>query len=200
MSAEGLSKRSHEPVDTSTAPDDGYTKELKPPSAPHMKGMKSLVIAISVPLILGVLDSFFFSPNQTFYKELKKPFWNPPGWLFGFAWSLLYPTMGLASWLVWVEGGWRRQTFALSLYAVQLTLNLLWPAIFFGYHKLGFALADIVALWVVLIACIITFAPINHVAANLFKPYLAWVTFATALNYSLWKMNQDMEPLVPAEQ
>lgn len=187
MSSEGLSKRARD-----NKPEDDYHEApTKPPVAKHTKGLKSLLIAVSVPLLLGVLDAFFFNPNQPFYQQLKKPFWNPPGWLFGLAWSLLYPTMGLASWLVWVEGGWKRQQHALGLYLLQLTLNLLWPAIFFGLHNLSLALIDIVALVIVLAVCINAFTPVNHVAGNLLKPYLAWVAFATLLNFSLLMMNKS---------
>merc|ERR1711915_205420 len=148
------------------------------------KGVKSLLIAVAIPLVLGILDAVFFSPNSSYYKELKKPWWNPPGWLFGFAWTVLYSLMGLASWLVWVEGGFQKQSRPLLIYGVQLFINLLWPAIFFGLKKPGLALLDIAVYF-----CMDPFKPVNHVAADLFKPYLAWVLFATALNYRIYTLN-----------
>ncbi|KAH7444817.1 hypothetical protein KP509_02G093200 [Ceratopteris richardii] len=99
--------------------------------------------------------------------------------------------MGLASWLVWAEGGWVKQKPALGLYIVQLVLNLLWPYTFFGQHNILLALVDIVALDFVLAACVQAFSKANHVAGNLMKPYLAWVLFATALNFSLWTLNKS---------
>lgn len=206
MSSEGLAKRATDPLDPATnkLPDDEYSKDLKPrkpPTAKHVKGLQSLLVAVCVPLVLGLVNAFYNSPNQPFYKDLKKPFWNPPGWLFGLAWSLLYPTVGLASWLVWVEGGWRRQMFALGLYLVQLTLNLVWPSLFFGLHDMRLAMVDIGALVVVLAACIPAFSSANHVAGNLMKPHLAWTIFAAAWNYRLWMMNKSIgEPLLPAKQ
>ncbi|MCO5586052.1 hypothetical protein L7F22_039991 [Adiantum nelumboides] len=197
-SSEGLAKRARDPLDRLA--DDDYSKDRKPPAPKHVKGLRTLLLAVGIPLVLGSIDAFFNSPNQPFYAELRKPFWNPPGWLFGFAWSLLYPTMGLASWLVWTQGGWMRQKPALSLYVLQLTLNLLWPYLFFGRHDIKLALIDIAVLVVVLAACVNAFSKANHVAGNLMKPYLAWVIFATALNYALWTMNKGVqEPLVPAK-
>merc|ERR1711915_769624 len=142
------------------------------------KGVKSLLIAVAIPLVLGILDAVFFSPNSSYYKELKKPWWNPPGWLFGFAWTVLYSLMGLASWLVWVEGGFQKQSRPLLIYGVQLFINLLWPAIFFGLKKPGLALLDIALLDVAVYVCM-----------DAFKPYLAWVLFATALNYRIYTLN-----------
>jgi len=161
-------------------------------SAPASEGMKSLYIAVGIPLVLGFIDAIFNSPLSKWYFDLKKPKWQPPGPIFGGAWSLLYPLMGLASWLVWAEGGFAKQALPLTLYAVQLALNLAWQALFFGAKRLGAAFYDIIALDVVLVATIVAFKPVNEVAANLLKPYLAWVLFATALSWRLWDLNRDL--------
>lgn len=161
-------------------------------SVPDSPGMQSLYIAVGIPLVLGFIDSIFNSPLQKWYFELRKPKWQPPGPVFGGAWSLLYPLMGLASWLVWVEGGFAKQALPLTLYAVQLVLNLAWQALFFGAKRLGAAFYDILLLDVTLIATIAAFQPVNEVAANLLKPYLAWVLFATALSWRLWDLNRDL--------
>lgn len=160
-------------------------------SIPWNEGTKSLAVAVGIPLVLGVVDALFNSPGTKWYFELKKPRWQPPSFLFGGAWSVLYPLMGLASWLVWAEGGWAKQAYPLTLYAVQLAFNLAWPALFFGAKNLGGALVDIICLDVALIATVLAFKPVNEVAANLLKPYLAWVLFATALNYKLWDLNKS---------
>jgi tryptophan-rich sensory protein len=152
--------------------------------------MKSLYLAVALPLVLGVANSFFNRPDTQWYFDLKKPRWQPPGFLFGGAWSILYPLMGLASWLVWAEGGFPKQALPLTLYAVQLALNLAWPVLFFGRQRLRAAFYDILVLDVAVIATIVSFKPVNEVAANLLKPYLAWVLFATALNYKLWDLNK----------
>eukprot|EP01018_Ginkgo_biloba_P003452 Gb_29494 [translate_table: standard] len=185
---EGLTQRSKEGTERRSVDDEDYSKGKKKVMA--KKGLKSLVVAIVIPLGLGILDAIFFSPNSTYYKNLKKPSWNPPGWLFGLAWTVLYTLMGLASWLVWVEGGFQRQAKPLAIYAVQLVINLLWPFIFFGLHKPGLALVDICALLVAVWVCMMSFKPVNHVAGDLLKPYLAWVAFATALNYSIYSLNK----------
>lgn len=153
-------------------------------------GVKTLAIAIAIPLVAGIVDAVFNSPFSQWYKDLNKPWWNPPGPIFGMAWSLLYPLMGLASWLVWVEGGIQKQAYPLALYAVQLVLNLAWPALFFGAHNIPLALADITLLVGVLALTVASFKPVNEVAANLMLPYVVWVTFAAILTFNLWLNNR----------
>jgi benzodiazapine receptor len=149
----------------------------------------SLLVAVSIPLVLGMIDGIVSSPGP-WYLTLKKPWWNPPGFLFGLAWSVLYPIMGLASWLVWADGGFDKQGYPLTLYGVQLALNLAWPVLFFRSHAIVVALFDILALVVAVVMTVSAFQPVNHVAANLLKPYLVWVTFAAALNLSILLKNR----------
>lgn len=120
------------------------------------------------------------------YAALVKPTWNPPAWIFGPAWSLLYTLMAVAAWLVWQRNGWRRP---LLLYCLQLVLNAAWTPLFFGAHELGWALVEIVALWIAILLTLLSFRRVSSLAAWLFAPYLAWVTFATALNFALWRLN-----------
>ncbi len=120
------------------------------------------------------------------YLALDKPAWNPPAWLFGPAWTLLYTLMAVAAWLVWKRVGFTRP---LGFYFVQLALNAAWTPIFFRAHQLGWALIEIVALWIAILATLLSFRRVNTAAGWLFVPYLAWVTFATVLNFTLWKMN-----------
>ena len=122
----------------------------------------------------------------TWYAALNKPAWNPPAWVFGPAWTLLYTLMAVAAWLVWKRNGWRRP---LQLYLVQLVLNAAWTPIFFGAHQLGWALVEIVALWIAILLTMLGFLRVNKTAGALFVPYLAWVTFATVLNLALWRLN-----------
>lgn len=158
----------------------------------------SLVIAIAIPFVAGVANALLNSPNTSWYKNLRKPSFNPPDWLFGIAWGILYPVMGLASWLVWTEGGFRKQAYPLTAYAVQLVLNLLWPALFFKAHKIKLALIDISLLLVAVATTFVLFKPVNPLAANLLIPYLAWVAFATFLNYKYVQLNGSSgEPVVP---
>jgi tryptophan-rich sensory protein len=127
-----------------------------------------------------------FSLPGAWYAELAKPAWNPPAWVFGPAWTLLYTLMAVAAWLVWRRDGWRRP---LLLYCVQLALNAAWSPIFFGARQPGWALVVIVALWAAILLTLLSFRRVSKPAGWLFAPYLAWVTFATALNFALWRLN-----------
>jgi tryptophan-rich sensory protein len=124
------------------------------------------------------------------YAALRKPSWTPPNWLFGPVWTVLYLAMAVAAWLVWREGGLRVQTVPLSLFAGQLILNAAWSWLFFGLHRPGAALVDIVALFALILATALAFRPVSPAAAALLLPYLGWVGFATALNAALWWLNR----------
>ena len=120
------------------------------------------------------------------YAALQKPSWNPPAWLFGPAWTLLYTLMAVAAWLVWKRVGFGKP---LTLYFVQLVLNAVWTPIFFGAHQLGWALFEIMLLWIAILATLLSFRRVNSTAGWLFVPYLAWVSFASCLNLALWRLN-----------
>jgi tryptophan-rich sensory protein len=124
-----------------------------------------------------------------FYRQLAQPSWAPPSSVFGPVWSLLYALMGIAAWLVWREGGWRRQRGVLGLFVLQLAFNALWSWLFFGWHRGALAFADIVLLWLLIVATVIGFWRVRPLAGALLLPYLAWVGFATALNYAVWHLN-----------
>jgi tryptophan-rich sensory protein len=124
-----------------------------------------------------------------FYRQLAQPSWAPPSSVFGPVWSLLYALMGIAAWLVWREGGWRRQRGVLGLFVLQLAFNALWSWLFFGWHRGALAFADIVLLWLLIVATVIGFWRVRPLAGALLLPYLGWVGFATALNYAVWHLN-----------
>lgn len=126
-------------------------------------------------------------PN--WYQKLAKPSWTPPRWLFGPVWTVLYIFMAVAAWLVWKRAGWQESKGALTVFAIHLALNLAWSFIFFKYHQTGLAFAEIVLLWIAIVVTMAKFAPISMVAALLFVPYLIWVTYASALNFAIWRMN-----------
>jgi benzodiazapine receptor len=130
-----------------------------------------------------------FVSTDGWYAALHKPAWNPPAWVFGPAWSLLYALMAVAAWLVWREGGWKAQGRTLGLFLLQWLLNALWTPLFFVLHRPGIAFAEIVLLWLVLAATLVSFWRIRQVAGILLVPYLAWVSFAAALNFTIWRMN-----------
>ncbi|MBL8861022.1 MAG: tryptophan-rich sensory protein [Planctomycetes bacterium] len=128
-------------------------------------------------------------PPGDWYAGLEKPAWNPPAWVFGPAWTLLYTLMAVAAWLVWRRGGFRVQRRPLTLYCVQLALNAAWTPVFFGAQEPGWALLVILALWALLLATLLVFRRTSGPAALLLVPYLAWVSFAAALNCALWRLN-----------
>ncbi len=129
-----------------------------------------------------------FMPGA-WYASLNKPPWNPPGWVFGPVWTALYTMMAVAAWLVWKRGSWAAQWRRLTLFLVQLALNAAWTPLFFGLKKPGWAFAEIVLLWLAIAATLAAFRPVSRIAAWLLAPYLAWVTFATFLNFTLWRLN-----------
>ena len=130
----------------------------------------------------------FFLPGD-WYATLRKPSWNPPNWIFGPVWTALYTAMAIAAWLVWKRGGFASQRVALSLFLAQLLFNALWSPVFFGLRHPALALADIVLLWLALLGTVIAFWRSHRFAGVLLVPYLAWVTFASALNFALWRLN-----------
>lgn len=127
-----------------------------------------------------------FQPGA-WYAELAKPSWTPPGWLFGPVWTVLYVAIAVAGWLVWRSD--KRLTVPLAFWIAQLVLNAAWSWLFFGLHRPGAALVDIVAMVVLLAAFVATAWPVSRTASLLFVPYLAWVAFATALNAAVWRLN-----------
>lgn len=131
----------------------------------------------------------FRAKPDRWFRSLTKPSFNPPSWVYAPVWTLLYLLMAIAAWLVWRDGGWERQAFPLSLYLVQLVLNAAWTPLFFGAHRLGLALVDIVLQWFAIAATLLAFARVDAVAGWLFAPYLAWVSFATVLNFAFWRRN-----------
>ncbi|WP_035612752.1 TspO/MBR family protein [Haloferula sp. BvORR071] len=130
-----------------------------------------------------------FAMPDTWYASLQKPSWNPPAWLFGPVWTALYITMAVAAWLVWRRGGFALQRVPLTWFLVQLALNAAWTPLFFGLHRPDLAFADIVLLWLAIIVTITVFRRVHRGAGWLLVPYLAWVSFASVLNFTLWRMN-----------
>jgi tryptophan-rich sensory protein len=127
-----------------------------------------------------------------FYGQLVQPSWAPPAWLFGPVWSVLFVLMGVAAWLVWRDHGFHGAPTALKLYVVQLVANALWTWLFFAWRQGALALAEIGVLWLLIALTISQFWRLNKLAALLLVPYLAWVTFAAALNLALWLLNPSL--------
>jgi len=137
----------------------------------------------------GVGSLFTRPAIEGWYAALQKPSWTPPNWVFGPVWTVLYLAMATAAWLVWRRAGFAGARLPLTLFALQLVLNLAWTGVFFGLRMPGAAFAEIVLLWLFILATTAAFWPLTHVAAWLMVPYLVWVTYAATLNYGIWRLN-----------
>ena len=142
--------------------------------------------------IAAVVGSMASRRSEDFYGQLVQPSWAPPPEVFGPVWTVLYALMALAAWLVWRQGGFTYARGALTLYLVQLVLNALWSWLFFGWRQGGLALAEVLLLWLLIAATTVAFRRIRPLAAALLLPYLAWVTFASALTAVLWRANPGL--------
>ncbi|MBA2245451.1 MAG: tryptophan-rich sensory protein [Gemmatimonadetes bacterium] len=147
-----------------------------------------LVVWIGLCLGAGFLGSQLGEPGQ-WYAQLEKPSWNPPSWVFGPVWTVLYVLMGIAAWLVWKERGFGGAPTALGLFLAQLVLNVAWTGIFFGLQRPDLAFLEILVLWALILATLVAFWRVRAAAGALLLPYLAWVSFATALNFAIWQLN-----------
>lgn len=151
----------------------------------------AFVLCVALPLAIGGIGGFFtFQSVKTWYITLNKPSFNPPNWVFGPVWTTLYILMGISSFLVWQK---RKQTSlydkAVVIYLVQLFLNLMWSFLFFYQQEIGWALAEIVILWTVILVNALLFYKINKIAGLLYLPYILWVSFASYLTYSIFLLN-----------
>jgi translocator protein len=149
------------------------------------------IVSLLVPLAVGGIAGWLTVPEIAgWYAGLNKPSFNPPNYLFGPVWTALYAMMGVAFFLVWkadADAGLKKT--AMMLFVVQLVLNFFWSLIFFNAHQLGWALVEIIAMWVFILLTIFAFGKISSLAALLLVPYICWVSFATVLNAALWKLN-----------
>jgi benzodiazapine receptor len=153
-----------------------------------------LVAFVAAPVLLGAFvgASTGESIKNWYNVKVRKPSFDPPNWVFGPVWTLLYALIGFASWLVWAQpGGFNNPAVrqALTWYAIQLGLNLLWAPLFFNAKKLGLALLDSAAILASATVTAILFHRIVPVAGQLMVPYVAWLVFALALTYRVWRLN-----------
>lgn len=157
---------------------------------PLWKDALALVASLTVCLVAADLGAWFtFQSLGTWYAELKKPGFQPPDWIFGPVWTALYLSMAVAAWLVWRARGQTPAFYPLLLFAMQLSLNVAWSYTFFYLRRPELALADLILLWLAIVATILAFWHSSRIAGWLLAPYLLWVSFAAALNYSIWTLN-----------
>lgn len=155
-----------------------------------MNPQKSILGAIAA-LVLTFSAAYIGSrfPVDEWYAALSKPAWNPPNWLFGPVWSVLYLFMAIAAWNVWRKESLAGAALPLGLFVLQLVLNATWSYVFFGRHEVGLAFIEILALWGAILWTLIEFWRISPMSGILLVPYLIWVTFAAVLNFTIWQLN-----------
>lgn len=159
---------------------------------PTHKQIIGFVAWLAVSFTAAAVGSAASIQAGPFYTQLIRPEWAPPPGLFGPVWTILYTLIGIAAWLVWRVGGFRAARTALTLFLVQLAVNALWSWLFFGWQRGGLAFADIILLWALIVATLVSFWRIRPLASALLIPYLLWVSFASALNYSVWRLNPQI--------
>ena len=149
-----------------------------------------LIVFVTVCFVAAGIGGMVTAPNiPSWYAGLAKPSWNPPNWVFGPVWTALYLSMAVAAWLVWRQGGWAGAARPLIVFGAQLLLNVLWSCLFFGLHRPGLAFGEVLVLWALILVTMVLFWQRSRLAGVLFVPYLAWVTFASALNFAVWRLN-----------
>jgi benzodiazapine receptor len=150
----------------------------------------AFLLSLIIPLAVGGISGFFtVSAIPGWYQTIQKPSWNPPNWVFGPVWTTLYVLMGIAMYLIWTQPRTEQRQRALYLNAAQLILNFFWSLIFFNLHAIGWALIEIIILWVVIVQTMFAYDRVYKPAAWLLLPYIVWVTFATILNGTIWWLN-----------
>lgn len=154
-----------------------------------MKQAGGLVAWLLFVFAFAALGGFASLNAVSFYAGLQQPAWAPPGWLFGPAWTLLYTLMGISAWLVWRDKGFAGARVAFALFIAQLGFNALWTWLFFVWRLGAVATAEILLLWVLILATAVLFYRENKIAGALLAPYLAWVSFAAGLSYTMWQLN-----------
>lgn len=145
-----------------------------------------LLLCVGGGALVGITSA---SGDTEWYRSLTKPAWNPPTWVFGPVWTILYALMAVAAWRIWKRGGFAAQHAPLRLFLLQLTLNFAWSFLFFTFRQMELALAEIVLLWVLIVMTIRAFAGVDRPAAWLLAPYLCWVTYAATLNAAFAVLN-----------
>lgn len=151
---------------------------------------QKLILSIVATVGLGSLGGIFtIAEIPTWYAGLNKPSFNPPNWIFGPMWTTLYFLMGISFYLIWKLPISVARILAIRIFIIQFILNFCWSIIFFSMHQIGWALVEIIAMWVFILLTILQFRKLSIPAAVLLIPYLLWVSFASILNGSIWQLN-----------
>ncbi|MCC6144122.1 MAG: tryptophan-rich sensory protein [Candidatus Hydrogenedentes bacterium] len=150
-------------------------------------GWIGLVVWIAIVAAAAAFGGQFM-PGE-WYAGLNKPSWNPPNWIFGPVWTTLYLMMAIAAWLVWLRRKVQPVYPALAVFVVQLLLNGAWSWIFFGLHRIDVAFGEILVLDLLILVTVLLFWRIRWLAGALLVPYLLWTSFASFLNFTIWRLN-----------
>jgi len=153
------------------------------------KDILKLIVSLSLSFTAAIVGALAVTPNIAWQAALNKPFFAPPHWLFGPAWSILFLLMAIALFLVWRKWPAKEAKWAMALYIAQLVLNVLWNYLFFGMQRIDLGLVEIVVLLAMIVVTVNAFYKVDKRAAYLMVPYLLWVTFATILNAFIWLLN-----------
>lgn len=159
---------------------------------PLSRQLLGLLAWLALSFSTAALGALASVNAASFYQQLIRPAWAPPGWLFGPVWSVLYLSMAIAAWLVWRERGLRGMGGAAVLFLSQLAVNALWSWLFFAWRQGGLAFAEVLVLLVLIASTVLAFWRIKPLAGALLLPYLAWVAFASVLNFTTWQLNPQL--------
>ena len=155
-----------------------------------MKGAALLILCIILTVLVGAISGIATTNSiKDWYVAISKPFFNPPNYLFGPVWTVLYILMGISFFLILRSPKSDLRNKAIVVFCIQLVLNFCWSFIFFKFHLIGLAFVEIILIWLSIIWMILVFSKINKAAAYLQVPYFLWVSFASILNYSIWYLN-----------
>jgi benzodiazapine receptor len=151
-----------------------------------------LLASLALPLVLGAIAGLFTAEAvPEWYETLNRPPFNPPNWLFGPVWTTLYILLGISLFLIWKQSASKERNLAIFVFLLQQALNFGWSFIFFYFNMIGFALIEIILLWISIIVMLVLFYKIKPMTAYINIPYLIWVTFATILNASYYILNRS---------
>lgn len=156
----------------------------------NKKDLKSLIVFLCICFAVEILAGFWTNQTvSTWYPTLNKPSWNPPSWVFGPAWTILYTLIAIAGWLIYKSESSRERTVALTLFGIQLFLNFIWSYLFFSLRNPLLGLIDILLLLLFVVLTIFAAWKVRRLAGLLLIPYLLWLLYATSLNLSIWLLN-----------
>lgn len=159
---------------------------------PVSKQALGLVAWLLLSYMAAAVGGIASANAGSFYEQLSRPNWAPPASLFAPVWSVLYFLQGVAAWLVWRARGFHRARTALGLFVLQLAANALWTWLFFAWRQGALAFGEILLLWILILATAVAFWRVRPWAGALLLPYLLWVSYASALTYSVWQRNPQL--------